>query len=262
MVKEQFLRIERFIGAEALESLHEKTVAVAGVGAVGGFAAEALVRSGIGRIKILDFDTISETNINRQIIATHKTVGRLKTEVMKERLLDINPDLIVEDYPLFLSEENHHLLFDGSALVLDCIDSLNPKVNLLADAFKKDVPIISSMGAALRRNPSLIRFSDIMDTWGCPLAKQVRSGLRRRGVERGIECVFSPEKVDFTYIPPEEDDKAERMIDRGRKRVVLGSLPTVTAIFGQMIAHLALQRLLGDEIFEGKEEWNPNLKKH
>lgn len=262
MVKEQFLRIERFIGAEALESLHEKTVAVAGVGAVGGFAAEALVRSGIGRIKILDFDTISETNINRQIIATHKTVGRLKTEVMKERLLDINPDLIVEDYPLFLSEENHHLLFDGSDLVLDCIDSLNPKVNLLADAFKKDVPIISSMGAALRRNPSLIRFSDIMDTWGCPLAKQVRSGLRRRGVERGIECVFSPEKVDFTYIPPEEDDKAERMIDRGRKRVVLGSLPTVTAIFGQMIAHLALQRLLGDEIFEGKEEWNPNLKKH
>lgn len=262
MVKEQFLRIERFIGAEALESLQEKTVAVAGVGAVGGFAAEALVRSGIGRIKILDFDTISETNINRQIIATHKTVGRLKTEVMKERLLDINPDLIVEDYPLFLSEENHHLLFDGSDLVLDCIDSLNPKVNLLADAFKKDVPIISSMGAALRRNPSLIRFSDIMDTWGCPLAKQVRSGLRRRGVERGIECVFSPEKVDFTYIPPEEDDKAERMIDRGRKRVVLGSLPTVTAIFGQMIAHLALQRLLGDEIFEGKEEWNPNLKKH
>ena len=153
------------------------------------------------------------------------------------------------------------MLFDGADLVLDCIDSLNPKVNLLADAFKNNVPIISSMGAALRRNPSLIRFSDIMDTWGCPLAKQVRSGLRRRGVERGIECVFSPEKVDFTYIDPEDDDKAERMIDRGRKRVVLGSLPTVTAIFGQMIAHLALQRLLGDEMFDGKEEWNPNLKK-
>ncbi|MBO5769760.1 MAG: tRNA threonylcarbamoyladenosine dehydratase [Spirochaetales bacterium] len=261
MVKEQFLRIERFIGSEALERLEKKTVAVAGVGAVGGFAAEALVRSGIGRIKILDFDTISETNINRQIIATHKTVGRLKTEVMEERLKDINPDLIVEAYPVFLSEENHHLLFDGADLVLDCIDSLNPKVNLLADAFKNNVPIISSMGAALRRNPSLIRFSDIMDTWGCPLAKQVRSGLRRRGVERGIECVFSPEKVDFTYIDPEDDDKAERMIDRGRKRVVLGSLPTVTAIFGQMIAHLALQRLLGDEMFDGKEEWNPNLKK-
>lgn len=261
MVKEQFLRIERFIGSEALERLEKKTVAVAGIGAVGGFAAEALVRSGIGRIKILDFDTISETNINRQIIATHKTVGRLKTEVMEERLKDINPDLIVEAYPVFLSEENHHLLFDGADLVLDCIDSLNPKVNLLADAFKNNVPIISSMGAALRRNPSLIRFSDIMDTWGCPLAKQVRSGLRRRGVERGIECVFSPEKVDFTYIDPEDDDKAERMIDRGRKRVVLGSLPTVTAIFGQMIAHLALQRLLGDEMFDGKEEWNPNLKK-
>ena len=261
MAKEQFLRIERFIGEKAIEELNSKCVAIAGVGAVGGFAAEALARSGVGKIKILDFDTISETNINRQIIATHKTVGRLKTEVMEERLKEINPDIQVEAYPVFLSLENHHLLFDGSDLVLDCIDSLNPKITLLENAYKNGVPIISSMGAALRRNPTLIRFSDIMDTWGCPLAKQVRSGLRRRGVDRGIDCVFSPEKVDFSYIPPEEDDKAERMIDRGRKRVVLGSLPTVTAIFGEMMAHLALEKLLGENTFHGEEEWNPKLKK-
>ena len=262
MSKEQFLRIERFIGEEAVNKLSAKCVSVGGVGAVGGFAIEALARSGVGKIRILDFDTISETNINRQIIATHSTVGKLKTDVMRDRLYDINPDIQVEAFPEFLSPENHHLLFDGADIVLDCIDSLNPKITLLESAFKNNVPIISSMGAALRRNPALIRTSDIMDTWGCPLAKQVRSGLRRRGVERGIECVFSPEKVDFTYIPPEDDDKAERMIDRGRKRVVLGSLPTVTAIFGEMMAHLALEKLLGEDTFHGVEEWNPQLKKH
>ena len=261
MGKEQFLRIERFIGEAAVEALHGKCVAVAGIGAVGGFASEALIRSGVGKMRILDFDTISETNINRQIISSHSTIGLLKTDVMKKRLLDINPDAVIEDYPLFLSPENHHLLFDGADLVLDCIDSLNPKITLLESAYEKGIPIISSMGAALRRNPSLIRCSDIMDTWGCPLAKQVRSGLRRRGVGRGIECVFSPERVEFDYIPPEEDDKAERMIDRGRNRVVLGSLPTVTAIFGEMMAHLALTKLLGKKTFEGKEEWNPGSKK-
>lgn len=256
MSRDQFLRLERLIGSESLEKLQNSTVSVAGVGAVGGFAIEALARSGVGEIRILDFDTISETNINRQIIATHSTVGRLKTEVMKERLLDINPDIKVKDYPLFLSDDNHNLLFDGADVVLDCIDSLNPKLSLLADAYKTGIKIFSSMGAALRREPSLVRVADIMDSWGCPLARQIRAGLRRRGVGRGIECVFSPEEVNFKYIDPEDDDKAERMIDRGRKRVVLGSLPTITAIFGERMAHLALNHLLEDSL-TGKETWNP-----
>ena len=256
MAKDQFLRLERLIGSDALQKLQNSTVSVAGVGAVGGFAIEALARSGVGEIRILDFDTISETNINRQIIATHSTIGRLKTEVMKERLIDINPDIIVKDYPVFLSDENHNLLFEGADVVLDCIDSLNPKLSLLADAYKNNVKIFSSMGAALRREPELVRVADIMDSWGCPLARQIRAGLRRRGVGRGIECVFSPEEVDFKYIPPEEDDKAERMIDRGRKRVVLGSLPTITAIFGERMAHMALNYIL-NQTLTGKETWNP-----
>lgn len=257
MSEEQFIRISRFIGEDNVALLHSKCVSVAGVGAVGGFAIEALARSGVGEIRILDFDTISESNINRQIIALHSTVGEEKTEVMKRRLLDINPDIKVHAYSQFLTPENHHLLFDGADIVLDCIDSLNPKLSLLEDAYKNNIHIISSMGAALRRNPALIRTGDIYDTWGCPLARQIRSGLRRRGVGRGIECVFSPEKVNFTFIDPEKDESAERMIDRGRKRVVLGSLPTITAIFGENMAHLALKYLLGDEILSGEAEFRP-----
>lgn len=257
MSEEQFIRISRFIGNENVELLHHKCVSVAGVGAVGGFAIEALARSGVGEIRILDFDTISESNINRQIIALHSTVGENKTDVMKRRLLDINPDIKVCAYSQFLTPENHHLLFDGADIVLDCIDSLNPKLSLLEDAYKNNIRIISSMGAALRKNPALIRTGDIYDSWGCPLARQIRSGLRRRGVGRGIECIFSPEKVNFTFIDPEKDESAERMINRGRKRVVLGSLPTITAIFGENMAHLALKYLLGDEILRGEEEFRP-----
>lgn len=256
MSEEQFLRLERLIGEDAINTLHGKCVAVAGVGAVGGFAIEALARSGVGKLTILDFDTISETNINRQIIATHSTVGRLKTEVMKERILDINPNIEVRDLPLFLSDENHDVFFENADVVLDCIDSLNPKLSLLEDAYKRNIKTFSSMGAALRREPELVRTGDIMDTWGCPLARQVRAGLRRRGVSRGVECVFSPEEVVFDYIDPELDDKAERMIDKGRKRVVLGSLPTITAIFGERLAHMTLNYLL-DNILHGKEAWKP-----
>lgn len=251
-MKEQFQRIARFIGEENVDLLGGKTVSVAGIGAVGGYAVEMLARCGIGKLRILDFDTVSESNINRQIIALHSTVGRLKTEVMKERIHDINPDCIVEDYPEMLTDGNHSLLFDGADIVLDCIDSVGAKVSLLADAYEKGVPIISSMGAALRKDTSLIRTGDIMDTFGCPLAKQVRSQLRKRNIGRGIECVFSPENVDFRYINPDEDPEAEDGRN-GRKRTILGSLPFVTAIFGEKMAELALRRLLPDGVL-GKQK--------
>ena len=257
-MREQFLRISRFIGEDNVRLLMGKTVAVAGIGAVGGYAVEALSRSGIGAFRLMDFDVITESNINRQILALHSTVGHLKTDEARRRILDINPDCVVETYPEFISEENHSKLFKDADLVLDCIDSLNPKVNLLAAAYKQGIPVISSMGAALRRDISLVRTGDIFDTWGCPLARQVRSNLRRRGVGRGIECVFSPEKVNFHYIDPDKDTEAERMIDRGRKRVVLGSLPTVTAVFGEYMAELALKKLLPPGILDGEAEWKAN----
>ena len=262
-MERQFLRISRFIGEDNVELLHRKKVALVGLGAVGGFCLEALVRSGVGRFTLVDFDKVSETNLNRQILALHSTLDRPKSEVAVERALDINPKLELKEMNVFADSSNHAEIFEGADLVIDCIDSLNPKLYLLEDAYKAGIPVISSMGAALRRDPSLIRITDVFDTWGCPLARQVRSGLRRRGVGKGIDCVFSPEKVEFEYRDPESDEEVEFnevILDRGRKRVVLGSLPTVTAIFGEMMAHLALTKLLPEDSLLGKAEWDPRMK--
>ena len=245
----QFQRIARFIGENNVNKLSEKKVFVAGAGAVGGYAIEMLVRCGIGEITIADFDTVSESNINRQIIALHSTVGCLKTEVMKKRILDINPNCNVHSITERLTEENVCSLIQGTDIVLDCIDSVKDKIALLTKAYAENIPIISSMGAALRKDSSLIRSGDIMDTWGCPLAKQVRSGLRKNGIGKGIECIFSPEKVNFKYIQPDEDPDAEND-ESGRKRLVLGSLPYITAIFGAKMAELALRKLLPDSVLK------------
>lgn len=258
----QFLRLSRLIGDDKVNLLHTKSIAIVGVGAVGGFALESLARSGVGKIKLVDFDTISETNINRQIIATHSSVGKNKVDVAKMRVLDINPNCEVEALNIFASNDNYLEIFKGVDLVLDCIDSLNPKCSLLEAAVKNNVPIISSMGAALKRDITLIRYSDLFDTWGCSLARIVRKMLRRRGIEKGIDCVFSPEIVDFEFTPIEEEENYEfnSEINTGRQRMVLGSLPTITATFGEYMAHLALQKLLGEKDFKGEAAWNPQLK--
>lgn len=266
MQKEQFLRITRLLGDGAIEALHTKKVAVVGLGAVGGMCLESLVRSGIGSVRLVDFDTISITNLNRQILATHPTIGLPKIKVATERVKAINPYCIVEELPLFVHNETVEQIFSPDVdLVIDAIDSLNPKCALLEAAYRKQVPIVSSMGAALRRNPSLVRTGDLMDTYGCPLAKQVRSNLRKRGVGKGIRVVYSPEVVRFTYKSPEEEEYAEfneQISDQGRRRNVLGSLPTITAIFGQNLAHLALEKLIGEESFFGSESWNPNIRNY
>ncbi len=266
MQKEQFLRITRLLGDEAIEVLHTKKVAVVGLGAVGGMCLESLVRSGIGSVRLIDFDLISITNLNRQILATHQNIGRPKIEAARERVKAINPHCIIEEMPLFVDNTSVNQIFEGDVdLVIDAIDSLNPKCALLEAAYNKQFPIVSSMGAALRRNPSLVKTGDLMDTYGCPLAKQVRSNLRKRGVGRGIEVVYSPEEVRFTYKRPEDEENSEfneQISDKGRRRNVLGSLPTITAIFGQNLAHLALARLIGEETFAGRESWNPNIRNH
>lgn len=261
MRSEQFLRITRLLGEDAVQSLHTKKVVLVGLGAVGGMCLESLVRSGIGNLRIVDFDTVGITNLNRQILATYDTLGALKTEVARKRVLSINPECNLEVLSLFVQQETLDQILEGPVdLVIDAIDSLNPKCALLQEAYKRNIPVISSMGAALRRDPFLVRKADLMDTYGCPLAKQVRSNLKKRGVGRGIEVVFSPELVRFTYRKPEEEEHAdfnEQIVDRGRRRNVLGSLPTITAIFGQQLAHLALSRLLDDQILSGEAAFNP-----
>ncbi|HZJ87836.1 MAG TPA: tRNA threonylcarbamoyladenosine dehydratase [Sphaerochaeta sp.] len=264
MQYEQFLRISRLLGDEAVTSLHEKRVMIVGLGAVGGMCLESLVRSGVGKVVIVDFDILSITNINRQILATHDTLGRSKVQVATERALAINPALQIEARELFVDNTSVLSLLDEEVdLIIDAIDSLNPKCALLAEAYQREIPIISCMGAALRRNPFLVRSADLMDTWGCPLAKAVRTKLRRRGIGRGIEVIFSAEEIRYEYRPPHLEEHAdfnEQISDQGRRRNVLGSLPTVTAIFGQHLAHLALRRLLAEGTFAAEEAFNAALK--
>lgn len=242
MDKRKLLRISRFIGEEAVNSLEDKFVVIVGVGAVGSYCLEALARSGIGYFRLVDFDKVEYSNINRQLVALESTIGQLKVEVAKARVHDIEPQTNVEILPIFLSENNIAQIVEPNVqgkkpdLIVDAIDSVASKCLLLKYAYTHNIPIVSSMGAALRKDPSLVQTGDLMKTHGCPLAKQVRTRLRKEGVGKGIQVVFSPEEVDFEY--------EQATPDNPKPQKILGSLPTLTGIFGLNLAHLALNALL------------------
>lgn len=228
-----------------------------GLGAVGGYVVEGLARAGINSLRLVDFDTIQPTNLNRQILALECTLGQPKAFAARERVLQINPACRAEEMPLFTSEETlDTILTPVPDLLIDAIDSLNPKVQLLAGAYERRIPTLSSMGAALRTDPTKIRIADIYDTDNCPLARLVRKRLRRRGVGHGIRCVYSHEKVDFDYTQPNDEIRVGETphADRGRDRNVLGSLPTVTGIFGLTLANEAIMLLASEEgpLFHGE----------
>ena len=252
MTGKQFERTRRLLGDENTRILGSKTIAIAGIGAVGGYALEALARIGIGHFILVDFDRVSESNINRQILALHSTIGELKTDAAECRVMDINPECTIEKYPVVISSDNLGI-FSSADIILDCIDSLGAKIELLSYAYEHGIPAVSSMGAALRRSVMHIHIADIMDTYGCPLAKEVRKGLRKKGISKGIRCVFSSEEVRFTYRDPDTDSEAENMPGTERKRPVLGSLPTVTAVFGEYMAELALKTLLPAGTMDSRE---------
>lgn len=236
MDKRKLLRISRFLGDEAVDSLWDRFVVVVGVGAVGSYCLEALARSGIGTFRLVDFDTVEYSNINRQLVALESTIGKRKVDVACSRIHDIEHEIKVQTLPVFVDEstiEQVFAPFEGKTpdLIVDAIDSVKSKCLLFSQAYARNIPVVSSMGAALRKDPSLVRTGDLMDTWGCPLAKQVRTNVRKQGVGKGIDVVFSPEVVEFTY-------------GQDERQKVLGSLPTLTGIFGLNLAHLALNRLL------------------
>ena len=246
---ERFLRTERLIGSDNMNILQSKTILVAGLGAVGGYAVEGIARLGVGSIRIADFDTVSRSNINRQLYALESTIGRSKVDVAAARIKDINPQCHVYPMNLFVHNDTIAKLTEQPLdLIIDAIDSLNPKIELLTFAYNNKIPVISSMGASLRTDPSKIKSGDIFDTHRCPLSKQVRKRLRNRGVGRGISCVYSTERVNFSYIDPEDETAGEDLYDRGIKRRVLGSLPTLPGIFGLILANMAYKKLI-----------NPNL---
>lgn len=244
---DRFIRTQRLLGEERFQLLQSKMVTVVGLGAVGGYVVEGLVRAGVSRLRLVDYDTIQPSNLNRQIIALETTLGRPKVEVARERVLAINSECQVEALQLFASDDTLSQILDPEPdLLIDAIDSLNPKTQLLHEAYLRKIPTISSMGAALRTDPTFIRSGDLFSSSNCPLAKHLRKRLRRRGVGKGISCVYSIEKIDFDYQLPEEETSVgdTPYADRGRQRNILGSLPTITGIFGLTIANQAIMRLL------------------
>jgi tRNA A37 threonylcarbamoyladenosine dehydratase len=240
---DRFSRIEKLLGSESFQRLQSRYVVVVGLGAVGGYVIEGLARSGIGRLRLVDFDVITRSNINRQILALESTLDRPKCEVAVERMRLINPACRVEGLQIFSDERTINAVLDPRPdMVIDAIDSLGPKVQLLRASHQLGIPTLSSMGAALRTDPGKIAFADLGQTRGCPLARRVRQRLRKYGIEQGIGCVYSSEPVDFSYGGPETDDSAPVQW-RGCPRNVLGSLPTLTGIFGLTLANQAILQL-------------------
>lgn len=248
MPDDRFVRIRQLIGSHGLQKLHASRVAVVGLGAVGSYATEALARAGIGYLRLVDFDVVRRSNINRQLYALESTLGCSKAEIARQRVLDINPDCDVEALARFVDNETTDSVLGGRLdVVIDAIDSVGPKIQLLADAAAKGIPVVSSMGAALRTDPTKVRVGRLADVNHCPLARRVRKELKKRGVALDLCCIYSIEpvarlsKTAITFDRPDAEDA----LQRGRKRSVLGSLPTLTGIFGLTAANTALELLLG-----------------
>ena len=212
---------------------------IIGLGAVGGYALEGIARAGVGRLILVDFDTFDETNINRQILALSSTVGRKKVEVARERVLEINPDCQVETRDMFVDGGNlPELLAEPVDFVVDAIDSLSAKCALLEELTRRNISFMSSQGAALRTDTACIKTGTLDTTRNCGLARQLRQRLRRRGVDVSrIKCVYSDEPPD----PNRQNAILKNESPNGRD--TLGSLPTITAIFGLIIANEVIKTL-------------------
>lgn len=190
----QFSRTQLLLGESAMQELANKRVAVFGIGGVGGYACEALVRSGIGAFDLIDDDKVCLTNLNRQIIATRKTVGRYKTEVMKERMLEINPNVDVRIHNCFFLPENADKFpFNEYDYIVDAVDTVTAKISIVMKANELGIPVISSMGAGNKLDPTAFRVADIYKTRVCPLAKVMRRELKKRGIKK-LKVVYSQEK--------------------------------------------------------------------
>ena len=233
----QFSRTELLIGKDGFEKLQNSFVAVIGLGGVGAIAAESLVRTGVGKILLADFDKISESNINRQLMALHSTVGQLKTDALKKRFGDINPNLEIEIFSEFCSDETYEKILHNVDFVVDAIDSLSPKADLIEYLYKNKIPFISAMGAANRLDPSKIEICDISKTNTCPLASRLRKYLRKRDIYKGFDVVYSFEKPLKKFV--EEDNS----MDRGRKRKTLGSIMYLPAIVGLFASSYVIRKI-------------------
>jgi len=236
MQENRFQRLELLIGTAALTKLAGCSVAVFGVGGVGGYAVEALVRGGIGMLTLIDPDRVCPTNINRQIHALESTVTRPKVDVAAERCREINPHVqITTHHCAYTAESSEQLLSPKYDYVLDCIDNITDKLHLLQSCHHLGLKVIASMGAANKLDPTQIEVADISATKKCRLARTIRKELRQRGIERGIKVVYSTEE----FRPLTGDDALER-------KPTLGSSSYIPPLFGLTMAGVVIQELIGD----------------
>ncbi|GAA4833357.1 tRNA threonylcarbamoyladenosine dehydratase [Algivirga pacifica] len=231
-------RTELLLGDEKVQQLKNAHVLVVGLGGVGGFAAEAIARAGVGKMTIVDGDTVDPSNRNRQIIALSSTHGENKTDVFVKRLLDINPELELKAITKYLEEEEIKELLDAEPYdyVMECIDTLAPKITLLKEAKERNLKIISAMGAGGKVDPSKTQIADISKTYNCMLARKVRKGLKPFRIRKGIKVVFSPEDIDKSKVIPVEGMR--------NKKSVIGTISYMPAIFGLTCASVVIRDLV------------------
>lgn len=238
---DRFSRTALLLGDDAINKLKTKHVAVFGLGGVGGYVTEALARSGVGKITVTDNDVVSESNINRQIIALTSTVGKKKTELWKERIKDINPEAEVETLDMFVGRENaDEIDFSAFDLVVDAVDTVTAKLVIIEKAKKAGCKVISAMGTGNKTRPELFEISDVSKTSVCPLARVMRKELKVRGIT-GVKVLYSTEDA----VKP--DENADVRAENVKRRALVGSLPYVPSVAGLLIAAEAVRELLGED---------------
>lgn len=232
----QFSRTALLLGNDAIEKLASSRVAVFGIGGVGGHTVEALVRSGVGEIDIIDDDKVCLTNLNRQIFATHSSLGQYKVDVAEKRLLDINPDVIIHKHKAFYTPETASQFdFSDYDYIVDAIDTVTGKIQLVVQANEAGTPIISSMGAGNKLDPTAFEVADVYKTSVCPLARVMRRELKKRNI-KSLKVVYSKEEA-ITPLIPDDDDKAKSTArDAGGRRSTPGSTAFVPSVAGLIIA--------------------------
>jgi tRNA A37 threonylcarbamoyladenosine dehydratase len=229
-------RTELLLGKAGIEKLQKAHVLVAGVGGVGSYAAEMIVRAGIGEITLIDADVVKASNRNRQLPALSSTEDQLKVDVMARRLLDINPYVKINKIDYFIRQELiPDILNQKLDYVVDAIDSLSPKVFLIVHTLQREIPIISSMGAGGKMDPSQVKIGDISESYNCKLARMIRKRLTKFNIKKGFEVVFSPEEVNKDHVIFVEDEQ--------NKKTTVGTISYMPALFGIMAASQVIRKL-------------------
>ncbi|MFI3258864.1 MAG: tRNA threonylcarbamoyladenosine dehydratase [Rikenellaceae bacterium] len=232
-------RTELLLGEDKLSILRGANVLVVGLGGVGAYAAEMIARAGVGRMTIADADVVGESNINRQLVALHSTIGREKSEILAERLRDINPEIELVVVNKYIKDELTYELLDSAKFdyVVDCIDTLSPKIALILGALERKIPLVSSMGAGAKTDPTQMEIRDISKTHHCPLAHMLRKRLHRVGVRKGFKAVFSPEPMR---------EGAMVLCDEPNKKSNVGTISYIPALFGIGCASVVIRSLIGE----------------